>query len=166
MMRHGLVIDDVMHEAALTPAPGGYWLHGLGEPVFIACEAETTGALALLIDREEVEARYAILGDDLFLHVDGRAYHVRHVDPVRRHQDAQTSEAQAAARAPMPGTVVRVITAEGTAVAAGDPLLVIESMKLETTIRAWRDGIVARVHVAEGQSFERDVVLVSLAEEN
>ena len=65
----------------------------------------------------------------------------------------------------MPGTVVRVDVAVGDHVATGDPLVVIESMKLETTIRAWHDGTVSAVHVTAGQSFERDAVLVTLAAE-
>jgi biotin carboxyl carrier protein len=50
----------------------------------------------------------------------------------------------------------------GDTVAAGDLLLVIESMKLETPFKAWRDGRIESVHVALGQTFERDKVLLSL----
>jgi biotin carboxyl carrier protein len=38
-------------------------------------------------------------------------------------------------------------------------------MKLETTIRAWHDGLVADLHVAAGQSFDRDAILVTLVAE-
>jgi biotin carboxyl carrier protein len=38
-------------------------------------------------------------------------------------------------------------------------------MKLETAITAWRDGTVAAVHLAAGQTFDRDAPLVSLAPE-
>jgi biotin carboxyl carrier protein len=65
----------------------------------------------------------------------------------------------------MPGTVVRIAAQTGSTVAAGDAILVIESMKLETTIRAWRDGIVEAVHVTEGATFERGTLLVSLVED-
>ena len=41
--------------------------------------------------------------------------------------------------------------------------MVIESMKLETAIKAWRDGTVAAVHVGVGQTFERGAPLVTLA---
>ena len=43
-------------------------------------------------------------------------------------------------------------------------LMVIESMKLETSIRASQEGAVDRVHVREGESFDRDAVLVTLSQ--
>lgn len=164
-MRHGLTLDGVTHDVFVAPAPGGFVLHANGRETFIAIEAEAHGLLALAVDGEDCDVRYAIAGEDIFLHVDGRHFHVTHHEPVRRYASADEGEANAAARAPMPGTVVRVIAAIGDAVAAGDAILVIESMKLETTIRAWRDGTVEDIHVAEGATFERGTLLVSLVED-
>lgn len=164
-MRHGLTLHGVTHDVFLSPVPGGYILHADGRETFLAVDAETHGAMILAIDGEDCEVRYAIAGEDIFLHCDGRHYHLTHHEPVRRFASADNSEANAAARAPMPGTVVRIAVAPGSAVVAGDALLVIESMKLETTIRAWRDGTVEALHVAEGATFERGTLLVSLAEE-
>lgn len=163
-MRHGLEIDGVTHDVFLSPVPGGFCLHADGQETLIVCEGETQGYLALAIDGEDVDVRYAISADDIFLHIDGRHFHLKHHEPVHRFASGGGDEANAAARAPMPGTVVRLVATAGQTVAAGDALLVIESMKLETTIRAWRDGEVAELHVSEGQNFERGVVLVSLVE--
>jgi biotin carboxyl carrier protein len=52
---------------------------------------------------------------------------------------------------------------EGQSVTAGETLMVIESMKLETAIKAWRDGAVAAVHVGVGQTFQRGTPLLALA---
>ncbi len=62
--------------------------------------------------------------------------------------------------APMPGKVVRVLAERGAAVKARQPIVVIEAMKMENELRAGRDGIVAEVHVREGQSVEAGVLLV------
>ena len=64
-------------------------------------------------------------------------------------------------RAPMPGRVVRVIAAAGTEVAAGDPVIVIEAMKMENELRAHGPGRVREVHVQEGASVEGKALLVS-----
>ena len=102
-------------------------------------------------------------GDDVHLHWRGAGHVVRFLDPVRLHAGGGETAGADVARAPMPGTVIAVAVAEGQAVLAGDPLVIIESMKLETTIRAARDGVVATVHVSVGGTFEKDAVLLTLA---
>lgn len=67
--------------------------------------------------------------------------------------------------APMPG-LVRVVTATaGQTVQAGDALLVLEAMKMEHTLRAPRDGVVAEVLVKELEQVEAGSVMVSLEAE-
>ena len=66
--------------------------------------------------------------------------------------------------APMPGRIVRVLAAAGTAVRARDPIVVIEAMKMENELRAIRDGVVAEVQAREGQSVEAGVLLAVINE--
>jgi acetyl-CoA/propionyl-CoA carboxylase biotin carboxyl carrier protein len=66
-------------------------------------------------------------------------------------------------RAPMPGVVLRVLAGEGEPVAARDPLVVLEAMKMETPLVAPYDGVVLRVHVAEGDRVGGGALLVELA---
>lgn len=53
--------------------------------------------------------------------------------------------------APMPATVVKVVVALGARVAAGDPVVVLEAMKMELTIRAPRDGVVTAIACTAGE---------------
>jgi acetyl/propionyl-CoA carboxylase alpha subunit len=62
--------------------------------------------------------------------------------------------------APMPGTIRKVLVEPGQRVAAGDPLLVLEAMKMEQPIRALDDGIVAAVRCREGELVQADAVLI------
>jgi biotin carboxyl carrier protein len=62
--------------------------------------------------------------------------------------------------APMPGKIVRVPVAAGDNVRAGQPLVVVEAMKMENELRAGRDGTVADVHAREGMSVEAGALLV------
>ena len=66
---------------------------------------------------------------------------------------------------PMPGLVVSLAVAPGQAVKAGDPICVVDAMKMENVLRAERDGIVAAVEVAPGDSVRVDQVLVTFAPE-
>ena len=62
-------------------------------------------------------------------------------------------------RAHITGVVFQVVTGVGDAVAAGDPILILESMKMEIPVEAPRAGRVGAIRVAEGQTVqEGDVV--------
>jgi biotin carboxyl carrier protein len=64
--------------------------------------------------------------------------------------------------APMPGRIVKVLVIPEEVVAAGQPLVVVEAMKMENELRAPHAGTVAEVRVAEGSSVEANTVLVVL----
>ncbi len=65
-------------------------------------------------------------------------------------------------RSVMPGIVREVLVAEGAAVAAKAPLLVLEAMKMQNEVRADRPGRVARLHVAPGTTVAKGDPLVTL----
>jgi acetyl-CoA/propionyl-CoA carboxylase biotin carboxyl carrier protein len=71
----------------------------------------------------------------------------------------------ASLEAPMPGTVVQIRVQPGTAVSAGETLVVMESMKMEISIASPRDGVVETVLIAAGDQVERGATLIELAEE-
>jgi propionyl-CoA carboxylase alpha chain len=61
--------------------------------------------------------------------------------------------------APMPGLVLRVHAEVGTVVTAGQPLLVLEAMKMEQTVTAPADGVVAELHAKAGDQVSTGQVL-------
>jgi biotin carboxyl carrier protein len=91
-----------------------------------------------------------------------RHFEVRLHDPLERAVAAGgTSHAGPhEVRAPIPGRVVSVAVAEGDEVRAGQPLLVLEAMKMENQICAEGPGTVERVLVAPGGTVEGGQVLV------
>ena len=62
--------------------------------------------------------------------------------------------------APMPGTVIRVLVGEGDAVAARQPLIVLEAMKMETPLVSPYEAVVRRVLVGEGDRVAGGALLV------
>lgn len=63
--------------------------------------------------------------------------------------------------APMPGRVVSVLVKAGENVKSGDPLVVLESMKMESVLRSGRDTKVREVAVRDGDTVKRGQLLVS-----
>ncbi|MBI4003372.1 MAG: sodium-extruding oxaloacetate decarboxylase subunit alpha [Nitrospira defluvii] len=63
---------------------------------------------------------------------------------------------------PMPGRVVKVLVAEGAQVKTGDPLLIIEAMKMESQVPAPMDGRVTAILVAEGDNVKIDETVMQL----
>ena len=63
-------------------------------------------------------------------------------------------------RAPLPGTVLAVLVEVGESVAEGQPLVKLEAMKMEDTIRAAAAGVVEAIHHAPGDSVAADALLV------
>lgn len=82
------------------------------------------------------------------------------VDPLARAA-AQTGDGNIV-EAPMPGIVRDVFATEGQAVTMGDPLAVMEAMKMEHRLLAARDGVVAEVLVQSGDQVEAGAALVRL----
>ena len=159
-MWHSFTIAETECEAFLARAGAGYCLHAGDRAVPVSLDG---GVLRL--DGIAHDVTVAFDGDLVHVHLDGETHTVRYTDPVKRHAAHGASDTDDVVAAPMPGTVISLGVKPGQAVARGDTLLVIESMKLETAIKAWRDGTVATVNVAVGQTFERGAELIALAPE-
>ena len=101
----------------------------------------------------------------LFFELNGQPRTIRVEDRRLVTKTARAEKAEdgnpAHVAAPMPGVVGSVAVAEGQKVRAGDVLLTLEAMKMETAITAERDGTVARVVVAAGAQVDaKDLLIV------
>ncbi len=95
--------------------------------------------------------------------VDGESIQVGLVDP-RRDGPSTSGRTEAAGpvavSAPMPGKVVRILTAEGEEVRQGQGLVVVEAMKMQNELGAPKSGRIRAVRVAEGQAVNAGEPLV------
>ena len=87
---------------------------------------------------------------------DDQAVHVELYDPLalRSKRGDDDSAAGGSVLALMPGRVVRLFKAEGDEVRKGEPLLILEAMKMENEISAPAGGLISKVFVSEGQTVE------------
>ncbi|RYP87181.1 biotin/lipoyl-binding protein, partial [Nocardioides guangzhouensis] len=105
-----------------------------------------------------ISATYAVAVHGRAVDVDGPLGHVR-LDLVPRFTDPSEQVAAGSLLAPMPGTVVSVAVAAGDAVRAGQPVLVLEAMKMQHTITAPADGVVTEIPVDAGAQVAAGAVL-------
>jgi propionyl-CoA carboxylase alpha chain len=64
---------------------------------------------------------------------------------------------------PMPGLVINIAVAPGQEVRAGEPLAVVEAMKMENVLRAERDGVIKAIFARKGDSLAVDAVIMEFA---
>jgi biotin carboxyl carrier protein len=64
-------------------------------------------------------------------------------------------------KAPMPGLVLDVRISEGDVVKKGDPVLVLEAMKMENSIKSPTDGTIKKINVKKGVAVEKNQVLIT-----
>ena len=99
------------------------------------------------------------VGDDTYVDAsDGSSA----LSEVPRFGDPEKAAPAGSLLAPMPGLVLRVLAEVGAAVTAGQPLLVLEAMKMEQTVSAPADGVVAELRAKAGEQVSTGQVLAVL----
>ncbi|MBV9291265.1 MAG: biotin/lipoyl-binding protein, partial [Frankiales bacterium] len=145
-----LTVDDAALDVVLHSAVWG---------------AERAGAVGEVVDAtvDGVRRRFTVAVSTSTIDVDSplgsSSYAV-----VPRFPDLAADVAAGSLVAPMPGSVVRVLVEKGAQVSAGDPLVVLEAMKMEHTVAAVTAGMVTEVPVNAGQQVEAGAVLVVVEE--
>ena len=99
------------------------------------------------------------------LKINGRLYPVSVKDKFEQLLEKMGMNAVAtnkvnSIKAPMPGLIIDLKVKNGDAVKAGDPILILEAMKMENIIKSPGDGIVKSVKIEKGNSVEKGQILI------
>ncbi len=142
--RFSITIDDTVYEGTLVLTGAGEgWLDYQGRilPFYMSQKQDT-----------------------LNIWLDGKTYHINLVTAASRRAGSAGAAALHAGevKAPMPGTVLKVCVKPGDAVEANQPLVIMESMKMEMTLSAPDATTVQDVFAKEGQLVDMGAVLVKL----
>ena len=172
-MRVEVAVGGRLHEVTVEPEaarPGCFRVTWGGATRLVDARiVERAGREALLslvrLDgtaaSREVRCVEGGAGGELAVHADGVVW--RTVVNGRRAAGAGGADAGADGEervtAPMPGKVVRILAAPGDAVAARQPVVVVEAMKMENELSASRAGTVKEIPVQEGTSVDAGRVL-------
>ena len=158
----GFLLAGTLREVGVVHAPGGMRL------VLPSCEDAhgvhvsgtlDDGELVAEIDGQRLTAGFDVSEGRVTVMLAGDAFVIELHDPM---QAAELEEGGAGdVTAPMPGKLVSVRIAKGDSVRKGDPLAVLEAMKMEHTLIAPADGVIAAVHYAQGDQVEEGVTIIA-----
>jgi propionyl-CoA carboxylase alpha chain len=166
--RNNPAVDQVL-ELVLDEAPVRV-AYRLGRAAVVAVDGTTVTATlvsatpdTVVLDDHGLRRTFRIGRDGDIRFVDADDGHVTFT-VLPRHPDPGASLAAGSLVAPMPGSVLRVLVGPGDDVTAGQPLVVVEAMKMEHQVLAPADGTVATVHVATGEQVDTGQVLLQMEE--
>lgn len=122
------------------------------------------GVYSVLMDGRSYDARVEETPGGLVVVIDGYRFEIEVRDPRRRTRGlgGRDGEGLQSLAAPMPGKVVRILSAPGDAVEAGQGIVVVEAMKMQNEMKALRPGKVLSVPVKEGDTVAAGQILATI----
>tara|TARA_B100000959_G_scaffold80103_1_gene85339 strand:- start:24115 stop:24615 length:501 start_codon:yes stop_codon:yes gene_type:complete len=129
-------------------------------PRVVVSDAGKLGRLLVESDGNHGFAHVVRFGDEWWVHIDGRT----HVLKFHEQGGSGSAASEGSLAAPMPGTILELMVKEGQRVREGQPLMVLEAMKMEHRILAPRAGEVTKVNYEQGDRVDMGSVLVEISE--
>ncbi|HKY92298.1 MAG TPA: pyruvate carboxylase, partial [Nevskiaceae bacterium] len=148
----------------LSELPTQTFFYGMREGEEISVDIDKGKTLVIRLQgRTDMEDEGEVR---LFFELNGQTRQIRVPKAGSKAAQVERAKAQEAnpnhVGAPMPGMVVRVAVGVGSRVAKGEPLVVLEAMKMETVLAAPRDAKIAKVHVKSGTPVNAKDLLLEL----
>ena len=158
-----LVFRDAVEERVVTAtARSGDWqLEVDGETIPATGERGPDGALGVVLDGVHGRATVLDHGLETVVFLSGENWRLIEIDPLAAREGDDPGAGRLTA--PMPGRVTQLLVEAGDAVRRGEPLMIIEAMKMEHTVAAPVDGIVEAVRFAVGDLVEEGAELIALS---
>ncbi|MBW8688395.1 biotin/lipoyl-containing protein [Chitinophaga rhizophila] len=148
--KHRVICDSQPVNWSDVPLPGGSHSVILDGKSFVAQVTKIdrdTKTVTIVIDQQEYEVVVEEPIDQLLAEMGMKDALNRKVNDLK---------------APMPGLVLKVLVEPGQAIKKGDPVLILEAMKMENVFKAAADAVVKEVKVKEKTAVEKGEVLVIL----
>jgi biotin carboxyl carrier protein len=163
-----VTIDGTAREATIRETDAGHEVT-VGDRVFVLRLEDLPGENSVRVTNgfETHMARLVRGESGARLLLDGRAHELQLATAreilARKFAPKDGGKARRTIiKAPMPGLVVSVTTSEGSHVAAGDTVVVLEAMKMQNEFKSPTNGVVRTIHVSAGDSVAKDAPLVTI----
>ncbi len=165
-MRYFVQVGGREHEVDLTTQPDGSVRASVGgRLVELDVVALAERELSLRVGSKVLDLTIEGSPPQLGVVASGTRTYV-HVESERSRIAGRAAGGGATAKsrdvkAPMPGRVIKVFVAEGDSVEAGQPVVIVEAMKMENEVKAKGPGVVAKVMVQVGANVEANATMIT-----
>lgn len=138
------------------------------KPVDWSCEPLGDGSFSIILDHRSYRAELLALDAEqktVRIQVNGRVYDLEISEPIDRLLKKMGLNERVVARtneikAPMPGMILNIMVSVGQQLQKGDPVLILEAMKMENIFKAPETAVVKEIKVKEHTAVEKGQVLV------
>ena len=157
-----ILCDGAGERKVAASARADDWLLEVDDrTVVAAAEWRPDEVFSVVLDDVRHRAHVLDHGSETAVLLDGESWRLVEIDPLA----LRTNEDPTAGRltAPMPGRVIQLLVEPGSNVRRGEPLMIIEAMKMEHTVAAPADGVIEAVRFAIGDLVEEGAELIALA---
>jgi biotin carboxyl carrier protein len=167
-MKYFVVVNGKEHEVETVERLGELEVRLGGKRVdYRYHEVNRAGQVSLTVDRKAYGISIEGSTSKIAVTLAGQRYAIG-IEDERERAAGLAARARSGGAGPvkavMPGVVVDLLVKSGQIVKAGEPLLILEAMKMQNEIAAPADGRVTDVHVAKGQAVGAGEKLVTLAD--
>jgi 3-methylcrotonyl-CoA carboxylase alpha subunit len=158
-----IILQDGTENRRLTAtARAQAWLLQIGDrAVLVDGERDAEGGLSVVLNGVRRTMRVMDHERETIVFLDRESWRLVELDPLA--PAAGDDPTAGRLTAPMPGRVRQLLIGPGTEVRRGQPLMVIEAMKMEHTVTAPADGVVEAVRFGIGDQVEEGVELITVA---
>ena len=159
-----ITLEGTTTPVEVTPAGEGAYRIRLdgAEPLVVEAAELSRGQWSLRLQgRRAVVGALASAGD-VAVQVGGRGLSGTALDARRAALRLGGAGGLGDVSTQMPGVVVRLLCAEGDEVVEGQPVIVVEAMKMENELKAPASGVVRAIHVTPGQAVESGALLIHI----
>jgi len=140
---YAATLDAKAYQIGLAYRPHGWVLELDGHAHPLALVSRQAGRYAIRLDGAAIQGSVLRENDVIHVFSAGQHHTLTWNDPLAHAGDVEAAGGRLTA--PMPGKVVAVVTANGQSVKKGEPLVIMEAMKMEHTIAAPSDGLVEEI---------------------
>ena len=165
-MKYSVLIHDHVYEVEIVEEKGCQQIYWEGERVEVDCLLKSGNpSNTLILDGLSYEIALQRMNESFFIDLDHTEYDVLVIRGKLREGSEillKPGSDQEIISAPMPGMVVSVKADTDRDVKKGEPLLILEAMKMENELRSPVDGRVQQIHVRTGKKVEKGEKLITL----